>query len=223
MRCFAKAPAAPFEQRWSVWASGFRRIADHRRQCNDRGQYVDQQYLRHGGWRRLPHFAVYGCGFRAGPAAAPISTLPMAVPGIPTCSRPAHLFAMRLDRPISQPRWLMAGRMSTTNRTVTVAGLDQLRAQFNANAFSGRLEGGYRFVAPWVAGIGITPYAAGQFTTIDLPAYAEQAVIGTNNIRTGLRRQKRHRSTQRTRHPHRQVLCGRGWRPDIARPFRLGA
>jgi autotransporter-associated beta strand protein len=68
----------------------------------------------------------------------------------------------------------------TTNRTVTVAGSDLLRAQFDANAFSGRLEGGYRFVAPWVGGIGITPYAAAQFTTFDLPAYAEQAIVGSN-------------------------------------------
>ena len=66
----------------------------------------------------------------------------------------------------------------TTNRTVTAAGSDQLRAQFNANAFSGRLEGGYRFVAPWVGGI--TPYAAAQFTTFDLPGYAEQAIVGSN-------------------------------------------
>lgn len=36
----------------------------------------------------------------------------------------------------------------TTNRTVTVAGADQLRAEFNANAWSGRIEGGYRFVTP---------------------------------------------------------------------------
>ena len=35
----------------------------------------------------------------------------------------------------------------TTDRTVTVAGFDRLRAQFNANAFSGRIEGGYRFVS----------------------------------------------------------------------------
>jgi uncharacterized protein with beta-barrel porin domain len=65
----------------------------------------------------------------------------------------------------------------TTDRTVTIAGVDQLHAQFNANAWSGRLEGGYRFVTPW---LGITPYAAGQFTTYQLPAYAEQALVGTN-------------------------------------------
>ncbi len=70
----------------------------------------------------------------------------------------------------------------TTNRTVTVAGIDQLRAQFNANAWSGRVEGGYRFVSPWMGGVGITPYAAGQFTTFDLPAYAEQAVTGVNTF-----------------------------------------
>jgi uncharacterized protein with beta-barrel porin domain len=70
----------------------------------------------------------------------------------------------------------------TTNRTVTVAGFDKLRADFNANAWSGRLEGGYRLVSPAIGGIGITPYAAAQFVTFDLPAYAEQAIIGTNNF-----------------------------------------
>jgi autotransporter-associated beta strand protein len=67
----------------------------------------------------------------------------------------------------------------TTDRTVTIAGVDRLRAQFKANAFSGRAEGGYRFVTPW---IGITPYAAGQFTTFDLPAYAEQVLSGANTF-----------------------------------------
>jgi uncharacterized protein with beta-barrel porin domain len=70
----------------------------------------------------------------------------------------------------------------TTNRTVTIAGSDQLRAQFDANAWSGRVEGGYRFVSPSTWGIGITPYAAAQFVTFDLPAYAEQAIVGTNNF-----------------------------------------
>lgn len=70
----------------------------------------------------------------------------------------------------------------TTDRTVTVAGLDKLRAQFNANAWTGRIEGGYRFVAE---GFGLTPYAAGQFTRFDLPAYAEQAIVGANTFALG--------------------------------------
>jgi len=67
----------------------------------------------------------------------------------------------------------------TTDRIVTVAGVDQLRAQFDANAYSGRLEGGYRFATPWV---GLAPYAAAQFTTFDLPAYAEQVLAGAGTF-----------------------------------------
>ncbi len=70
----------------------------------------------------------------------------------------------------------------TTDRIVTIAGVDRLRAAFKANAFSGRVEGGYRFVTPWAGGVGITPYAAGQFTTFGLPAYAEQVLSGANTF-----------------------------------------
>ena len=70
----------------------------------------------------------------------------------------------------------------TTDRIVTIAGADHLRARFNANAYSGRAEGGYRLVAPWSADVGLTPYVAGQFTTFDLPAYAESAIFGTNGF-----------------------------------------
>jgi outer membrane autotransporter protein len=62
---------------------------------------------------------------------------------------------------------------------VSLLGADQLQAKFNANAFSGRLEGGYSFVTPWM---GVTPYAAAQLTTFDLPAYAEQALVGANTF-----------------------------------------
>jgi uncharacterized protein with beta-barrel porin domain len=70
----------------------------------------------------------------------------------------------------------------TTDRAVTIAGADLLRANFNANAFSGRAEGGYRFATPWIGGIGLTPYAAGQFVAFDLPGYAEQAIAGVNTF-----------------------------------------
>ena len=38
------------------------------------------------------------------------------------------------------------------------------------------------FVAPWTGGIGITPYAAAQFVTFDLPAYAESALSGASTF-----------------------------------------
>ena len=49
----------------------------------------------------------------------------------------------------------------TTDRTVTIAGIDRLRAQFNANAWSGRVEGGYRFVGrgPQASALRLMPLA----------------------------------------------------------------
>lgn len=67
----------------------------------------------------------------------------------------------------------------TTDRAVTVAGLDQLRARFNANAWSSRLEGGYRVVTRSFV---LTPYAAGQATAFDVPTYAETVVAGGNTF-----------------------------------------
>jgi autotransporter-associated beta strand protein len=60
----------------------------------------------------------------------------------------------------------------TTNRTITVDGIDSLRGHFHANAFSGRLESGFRIATQ---SIDLTPYAAGQFISYRLPSYAEQA------------------------------------------------
>ncbi|MCP3469532.1 autotransporter domain-containing protein [Bradyrhizobium sp. CCGUVB1N3] len=67
----------------------------------------------------------------------------------------------------------------TTDRTVTIAGLDRLQGRFNANALSGRVEAGHRYELSWVA---LTPYAAGQATTLFLPGFSEQAVTGTNTF-----------------------------------------
>jgi autotransporter-associated beta strand protein len=66
----------------------------------------------------------------------------------------------------------------TTDRTVAVAGIDRLRGRFNTNAYSARVEAGDRTVLPWAGGIGVTPYAAAQVTTLDLPGYAESTVAG---------------------------------------------
>jgi outer membrane autotransporter protein len=65
----------------------------------------------------------------------------------------------------------------TTDRMVMVAGIDRLQARFRANTFAGRVEGGYRFATPWM---GITPYAAGQVTSFNLPSYADTVVSGSN-------------------------------------------
>ncbi|QUS42578.1 autotransporter outer membrane beta-barrel domain-containing protein [Tardiphaga alba] len=71
----------------------------------------------------------------------------------------------------------------TTDRTVTIIDADRLRANFTAHAFSARVEAGHRSVVSWLGGMGLTPYAAGQITNIDLPAYAETLVSGADNFR----------------------------------------
>lgn len=63
----------------------------------------------------------------------------------------------------------------TTNRTVALAGADQLQGRFKADTFSARFEGGNRFTTPLV---GITPYAAAQVTNFNLPNYSEVSLNG---------------------------------------------
>jgi uncharacterized protein with beta-barrel porin domain len=67
----------------------------------------------------------------------------------------------------------------TTNRTVALAGVDQLQGRFRADTFSGRFEGGYRFATPLFGStMGITPYAAVQVISFNLPSYAERSLTG---------------------------------------------
>ena len=63
----------------------------------------------------------------------------------------------------------------TTNRNVAIAGFDMLQGRFQAETFSGRFEGGYRFATPFV---GITPYAAAQAISVHLPNYSEVSQTG---------------------------------------------
>ena len=67
----------------------------------------------------------------------------------------------------------------TLKRTVTIAGADSLQADFNANTFAGRAETGWRFGSPFA---GMTPYAAVQVVSLDLPAYSERATSGANTF-----------------------------------------
>ncbi len=178
---FVKATVVPFEQRWSTWTAGFggsqttdgnAAVGSNSTTSSIAGTAVGTDY------RFSPDttagFALAGGGTSFGVAGSGSghSDLFQAGAFVRHNAGPAYITAA-----------LAYGWQDiTTNRTVTIAGIDQLQARFNANAFSGRVEGGYRFVSPWIGGIGITPYAAAQFTTFDLPAYAEQALIDTNNF-----------------------------------------
>ena len=173
---FTKAPPAVFEQRWSVWAAGFG------------GSQTTDGNAAAGS--NTATSSVYGTAVGADYSISPFTVAGFALAGGGTNfnvagsgSGHSDLFqAGAFIRHTVGPAYILAAlgygwQDITTNRTVTAAGTTQLRAQFDANAFSGRLEGGYRFVTPWM---GVTPYAAAQFTTFDLPGYAEQATVGSN-------------------------------------------
>jgi len=172
------APMAPFTPSWSVWASGF---------GGSQTTNGDPTLGSNSTTSRLGAVAV-GADYRFSPS----TIAGFALAGGGTSFSVANGGTGRSDlfqagafvRHTVGPAYFTAAlaygwQDITTDRTVTIAGIDQLHAHFNANAFSGRIEDGYRFVLPWMA---VTPYAAAQFTTFDLPAYAEQAIVGSNNF-----------------------------------------
>jgi uncharacterized protein with beta-barrel porin domain len=182
---FTKAPpVTPFTQRWSVWAAGFggsqRTDGNAILGSNDTsssifGTAVGLDY-------RLTPNTLAGFALAGGGTNFSVNTLGSGRSDL----FQAGAFARHNIGPAYITGALAYGWQDiTTDRFVTVAGLDHLRAQFNANAWSGRIEGGYRFVAPIAGGVGITPYAAAQFVSFDLPAYMEQAIVGANTFALG--------------------------------------
>jgi uncharacterized protein with beta-barrel porin domain len=175
---FNKAPVTTFDQRWSTWIAGFggsqttdgnTALGSNSTTSSIYGTAVGADYRFSPD--TLAGFSLAGGGtnFSVANSGSGHSDLFQAGAFVRHTVGPAYLSAA-----------LAYGWQDvTTNRTVTIAGIDQLRARFNANAFSGRVETGYRFVTPVM---GVTPYAAGQFTTFDLPSYAEGAVSGASTF-----------------------------------------
>ena len=181
---FTKAPPAPFVQRWSTWVAGY-------------GGSQNTDGNAAAGSNNTTS-SVYATAVGADYLFSPNTVAGFALAGggtnfsvVNSGSGHSDLFqAGAYVRHTEGAAYISAAlaygwQDITTTRTVTAAGFDQLRAEFNANAYSGRVEGGYRFVAPWTGGVGITPYAAGQFTTFDLPSYAESVLSGAGTFALG--------------------------------------
>ena len=201
--------AGAFEQRWSVWAAGFggsqttdgnaaRRIEPHdqqhrRHRCRRRLSLLAEharrlcarrrrhQFQRRQRARKRPLRPVPGRRLRAAHAGAAYITAALAY----------GWQDITTNAPSPSPASTSCRRASTPMR---------FRAASRAVIAS----------SPRVGGLGLTPYAAVQFTTFDLPAYAEQAVSGTNNFALTYGCEERDRQPQRTRPAHRQILCAAG-------------
>jgi autotransporter-associated beta strand protein len=173
-------PADPFTQRWSVWAAGYggSQTTDGNTALGSNNTRSSIGGVAVGADYRFSPYTIAGFAIAGGGTNFSVNGLG---------SGRSDLFQAGAFVRHNVGAAYITGALAygwqdiTTDRTVTVAGTDLLRANFNANAYSGRVEGGYRFVTPWMA-MGITPYAAAQFVTFDLPAYAEQVIAGANTF-----------------------------------------
>ncbi|WP_275199518.1 autotransporter domain-containing protein [Bradyrhizobium sp. CSA207] len=173
---YRKAPPTSFEQRWNVWAAGYggsqttdgnAALGSNNATSSVYGTAVGLDYRFSPSTIAGFALAGGGTGFSVNGLGWGRSDLFQAGAFVRHAAGPAYVTAA-----------LAYGWQDvTTNRVVTAAGVDQLRAQFNANALSGRIEGGYRHATQW---IGLTPYAALQATMFSLPGYSEFAVVGSN-------------------------------------------
>jgi uncharacterized protein with beta-barrel porin domain len=175
------SPVVPFQQRWSVWAAGFggSQTTDGNTATGSNTATSRVYGTAIGADYRISPFTIAGFSLAGGGTNFSVAN---------NGTRRSDLFQAGAFVRHNVGAAYLSGALAygwqdvTTDRTVTIAGIDQLRARFNANAWSGRVEGGYRFLTPWAGGLGLTPYAAGQFTTFELPAYAEGVVSGTNTF-----------------------------------------
>jgi autotransporter-associated beta strand protein len=179
---YRKAPvvADPFVQRWSTWAAGYggSQTTDGNTALGSNNTRSSIGGVAVGADYRFSPFTLAGFAIAGGATGFSVNGLGSGRSDL----FQAGAFVRHNNGPTYISGALAYGWQDiTTDRTLAIAGADVLRARFNANAFSGRVEGGYRFVSPWMA-MGLTPYAAGQFTTFDLPAYAEQAIAGANTF-----------------------------------------
>ena len=176
-----KAPIASLQERWNVWAAGFggSQTTDGNADTGSNNSRSSIYGMAVGADYWFSPFTVAGVSMAGGGTN-------FSVTGGGTGRSDLFQFGGFIRHNVGSTYITAAAAYGwqdiTTDRTVTVAGFDQLRANFNANSYSGRVEVGNRFVAPWIGGLGLTPYAAFQVTAFDLPAYTESVVAGSNTF-----------------------------------------
>ncbi|MBR1252075.1 autotransporter domain-containing protein, partial [Bradyrhizobium sp. AUGA SZCCT0169] len=171
-----KAPPLSFERRWSVWGAGYggSQSTDGNAAVGS-NSYTSRIYGGAAGldYRIAPSTLV---GFSLGGAGTKYDLVNGLGGGR------SEMFQAGVYGRHDIGAAYLAGALAYGWQDVTtdrIALLNSYRAKFDANALSGRLEGGYRYA---FGTSGLTPYAAGQFTTLWLPNYTEQVVAGVNTF-----------------------------------------
>ncbi|WP_438276023.1 autotransporter outer membrane beta-barrel domain-containing protein [Nitrobacter sp.] len=181
---YRKAPATadPLTPRWSVWATGYggSQTTDGNTSLGSSTATSSVAGVAVGADYRISPFTTAGFALAGG------GTRFNAVNG--RGSGQSDLFQAGTFLRHTVGAAYLSGALAygwqdvTTNRIVTISSADRLQARFSADAWSGRIENGYRAVSPATGGVGITPYTAGQFITFELPAYAESVLSGANTF-----------------------------------------
>jgi autotransporter-associated beta strand protein len=170
-----KAPPKPapiYEPRWTVWGAGFGGsnrtsgdlavIGSHDLSARTAGGAAGLDY-------RLTPDTVVGFAFAG---AGTDWSLSQGLGGGKSDAFQAGLYGATKSGPA-----YLAAAFAFTNHWMSTdrfAVGDHLTANFNAQSYGGRLEGGYRFGMPYG---GITPYAAIQAQNFHTPGYTETGLI----------------------------------------------
>jgi autotransporter-associated beta strand protein len=179
---FVKGPVVPFEARWSTWVAGFggSQTTDGNTTAGSNSATSRIYGTAVGADYRFSPFTIAGFSLAGGGTSFSVNN---SGTGRSDLFQAGAFVRHNVGQAYISGALAYGWQDITTDRTVTAAGIDRLHAAFNANTFASRIEGGYRFVAPFVdGGVGITPYAAGQFTTFSLPAYTESVVSGASTF-----------------------------------------
>jgi len=165
-------PAPVYEPRWTVWGAGFGGsnrtsgdlavIGSHDLSARTAGGAAGLDY-------RLTPDTVVGLALAG---AGTDWSLSQGLGGGKSDAFQAGLYGATKSGPA-----YLAAAFAFTNHWMSTdrfAVGDHLTANFNAQSYGGRLEGGYRFATPYA---GITPYAAIQAQNFHTPGYTETGLI----------------------------------------------
>ena len=222
---YRKAPAGRRSVRAALErvGGGFWRVADHRWQCGARIEHSDQP-TSYGGavgadYRFSPYtiagFALAGGGTNFVRQRLGQRTL-RPVPG------------RRLRAPHRRPG-LFSGALAygwqdiTTDRTVTVAGADQLRAQVQRQRILRARRRRLSFCLALDRRIGITPYAAGAVHHLRSACLCRAGGRSAPTLLRSPTAPRMSRLAHRTWLAHRQILRDAGCHLHPARTCSLGA
>jgi YVTN family beta-propeller protein/autotransporter-associated beta strand protein len=183
---YKATPITTFEQRWTAWGAGFGGynktsgdpavVGSHDLSARTAGFATGMDYRFAPG--TVAGFALAGGGTRW--------DLAQGLGGGRSDAFQAGIYAATRSGPAYLAASLaFANHWMSTDRFAPFG--DHLTADFEAQSFGGRVEGGYRFGTPIG---GVTPYAAVQAQSFRTPSYRETDVAGGGfalayNARTG--------------------------------------